>query len=129
MILTFFGTAFDIPVLAKSFPAPGLDQLPLALRVLLRNAGVRGGLKKIEAEFGIARSEETAGLTGYDAVKLWRAYERGRDDALETLVAYNREDVVNLEPLMQIAFDRLREATLRGENTGPRRPRRRSPLP
>lgn len=129
MIVTFFGTGFDIPVLGKRFPALGLDQIHLDLCVLLRNAGVRGGLKKIEGEFGITRSEETAGLTGYDAVKLWRAYERGRPEALETLVAYNREDVVNLEPLMQIAFDRLREATLRGESTGPRRSRRRSLLP
>jgi len=129
MIVTFFGTGFDIPVLERRFPSLGLDQIHLDLCVLLRNAGVRGGLKKIEAEFGIARSERTAGLTGYDAVKLWRAYERGRSDALETLIAYNREDVVNLEPLMKIAFDRLREATLKGESTGPRRSRRYSPLP
>lgn len=121
MIVTFFGSGFDLPVLAKRFPGVLLDQIHLDLCQLFRGIGVRGGLKRIEREFGIRRSPETEGLTGFDAVKMWRDHLRGRPGALERLTAYNREDVVNLEPLMEHAFERLRAATLRGERTGPRR--------
>lgn len=124
MIVTFFGTGFDIPVLEKRFPGLHLDQIHLDLCILFRMTEVRGGLKKIEKEFGIERSPETEGLTGYDAVKLWRDHLRGSSSALERLIAYNREDVVNLEPLMNIAFERIKAATRVGDVSAP--PRRRS---
>lgn len=107
VIVTFFGTGFDIPVLEKRFPGIGLDQIHIDLHPVFRHLGVRGGLKKIEKEHGIQRSDETDGLTGYDAVQLWRKHLRGYSGCLETLVAYNREDVVNLEPLALIAMDRM----------------------
>ena len=88
-----------------------MDQIHLDLCPLLKSLEIRGGLKKIEKRFGIERSEETEGLTGFDAVKLWRDHMRGRPGSLDRLIAYNREDVVNPEPLMQIAYDRLRAAT------------------
>ena len=51
----------------------------------------------------------TAGLNGYDAVILWRRYERYHDEAaLEKFIAYNRDDVVNLERHAQHAYDSLR---------------------
>lgn len=112
MIVTFFGTGFDIPVLEKRFRGILMDQIHLDLCPLLKTLEIRGGLKKIEKQFGIERSEETEGLTGFDAVKLWRDHIRGRSGSLERLIAYNREDVVNLEPLMQIAYDRLRATTI-----------------
>lgn len=127
VIVTFFGTGFDLPVLLKRFPGVVLDQIHIDLCPLLRTVGIQGGLKKIEAAHGIIRSEETAGLTGFDAVKLWRDHVRGRSGALERLTAYNREDVVNLEPLMRIAFEKLREETLRPTSTGLRRSPRRTP--
>ena len=126
MIVTFFGTSFDLPVLQKRFGGILFDQIHLDLCNLLKMVGIRGGLKRIEAEHGIIRSEETAGLTGFDAVKLWRDHLRGREGALERLIAYNREDVVNLEPLMQLAYDKLREETLRPTNMDPHRSPRRS---
>ncbi|HRK22272.1 MAG TPA: ribonuclease H-like domain-containing protein [Fimbriimonadaceae bacterium] len=107
MIITFFGAGFDLPMLQKAFPNLRFDQLHIDLCPTLRKVGLHGGLKKIEKHLGIDRSEETDGLNGLDAVKLWRAYQRGSDAALERLVAYNREDVVNLERLAEIAYQRL----------------------
>ncbi len=66
-------------------------------------------MKKIEAEVGIERSPETAGLNGFDAVRLWRAYQYGNESALDTFLTYNREDVVNLEPLAELAYNKLRD--------------------
>lgn len=107
-IVTFFGTGFDIPVLQKRFPGVTFDQIHIDLHPLLRKLGYKGGLKKIEVEFGLKRSDETDGLTGRDAVFLWKKHLRGYPGALETLVAYNKEDVVNLEPLMIAAFSKMR---------------------
>jgi uncharacterized protein YprB with RNaseH-like and TPR domain len=38
------------------------------------------------------------------AVLLWQRYQRGDKGALDLLLTYNREDVVNLEVLMDAAF-------------------------
>lgn len=111
-IVTFFGAGFDIPMLKKRFPKVDFDQIHIDLCPTLKKVELRGGLKKIEKQVGIARPEEADGLTGLDAIRLWRQYMHGDDDALETLIAYNREDVVNLERLMTIGYDRLRAATL-----------------
>lgn len=110
MIVTFFGSGFDVPMLQKRFRDVKFDQIHLDLCPTLRRLGFRGGLKSIEKQVGIARVEETQGLTGFDAIKLWNRYLRNRDDsALETLIAYNREDVVNLEFLAELAYKGLKE--------------------
>jgi uncharacterized protein len=112
MIVTFFGLGFDVPMILKRFNGLNMDQIHLDLCPTFRDVGIKGGLKKIEKQLGINRGEDTDGLTGYDAILLWRRYEMARDEsALETLIAYNREDVVNLEALTQIAYDKKREAT------------------
>lgn len=113
MIVTFFGAGFDIPMLQKRFKDIRFDQIHLDLCPALRRLGYRGGLKKIEKELGIARGEDTDGLTGLDAIRLWNRYTIFREEsALETLIAYNREDVVNMERLAEIAYDGLLRQTL-----------------
>ncbi len=112
MMVTFFGLGFDVPMILKRYPQLKLDQLHLDLCPTLREVGFKGGLKKIEKELGISRGEDTDGLSGRDAITLWRRYDRfGDERALKTLIAYNREDVVNLETLAQIAYDRMRMQT------------------
>lgn len=112
IIVSFFGSGFDLPMIKKRFPRLDLDHIHIDLAFVFKQDGIRGGLKKIEKEFGIKRSPETDGLTGMDAVRLWREYQRGSDSAMEKLIAYNREDVVNLEKLAEIAYHRMRRRTL-----------------
>jgi uncharacterized protein len=106
-IVTFYGTGFDLPMLRKFCRTWEPDQMHLDLCFALKRLGIRGGLKKIEKQFGIARVDEAEGLDGSDAIRLWREYRMGNDKSLDTLIAYNREDVVNLERLAQIAYDKL----------------------
>ena len=48
----------------------------------------------IEGRIGVRR--QLAGLGGLDAIALWRRYQRGDREALETLLGYNREDLDGL---------------------------------
>ncbi len=73
----------------------------LDLRYLLKELGLSGGLKNIELQLGITRPDEVAGVDGYEAVRLWRRYKQGNLEALETLIKYNIEDIVNLKFLLE----------------------------
>ena len=42
--------------------------------------------------------------------RLWREWQAGSARSLEVLLAYNREDIANLAPLMRLAYDRLRRS-------------------
>jgi uncharacterized protein YprB with RNaseH-like and TPR domain len=109
LLVTFNGTQFDLPVLRAYFPELRLPPAHVDLRFLLARLGFKGGLKKIEPHFGIRRPDEVNGMDGYMAVLLWERYQRGDRSALEVLLTYNREDVVNLEVLMEVAFRMSRE--------------------
>jgi uncharacterized protein YprB with RNaseH-like and TPR domain len=109
LLVTFFGGGFDIPVLKRTFPRLRFDQLHLDLCPTLRRLGLRGGLKSIEQQLGMARSQDTAGLGGWDAVRLWREWRWGREKSLRTLLAYNGEDVMNMAPLARFAYSSLAE--------------------
>lgn len=100
MLVTFFGSSFDLPFIRRTFPDLQLDQLHVDLCFLLRRLGLTGGLKRIEGRLGIRRRPETEGLDGFDAVRLWKEYRRGSNEALELLLIYNKEDVMNMEFLL-----------------------------
>ncbi len=119
LLVTFNGTQFDLPVLRSFFPDLILPPLHVDLRFLLARLGYRGGLKKIEPRFGIRRPGEVDGMDGYMAVILWERHQRGDRTALELLLRYNREDVVNLEVLMEHAFRMQQERLLPGTRCTP----------
>jgi uncharacterized protein YprB with RNaseH-like and TPR domain len=120
--VTFFGTGFDLPFLKRRFPVLEhvfAERFHIDLCPLLKRLGHTGGLKRIEQQLRIARTPDTDGLSGLDAVRLWRAYRRGgpgAEDALRLLLAYNAEDVVNMQTLLEYALPRLQQAT--GYNEG-----------
>jgi uncharacterized protein YprB with RNaseH-like and TPR domain len=73
---------------------------------------VKGGLKKIEQQFGFEREDDLKGLDGYDAVLLWRKYRKENDEAaLDKLVRYNAADISNLKKLMEWAYKEKRART------------------
>ena len=106
LLVTFNGARFDIPFLETSFGVD-LDYPHLDLMYTCKKLGLSGGLKAVEREVGIDRDRPD--ISGRDAVRLWRQYERGDDAALDTLVSYNREDTVNLRALADHVTSRLDE--------------------
>lgn len=112
VVVTFAGSTFDLPVLRQVFPNLCLPPLHIDLRWLLARLGMKGGLKRIERLLGIERPPEVAGLAGYDALLLWQRHQAGERGALETLLAYNAQDVINLAPLLDYGVGQLRERLL-----------------
>jgi uncharacterized protein YprB with RNaseH-like and TPR domain len=109
LLVTFFGSVFDVPFLRAAFP--GLDiRLPhFDLCFAARRVGLHGGLKRIEAELSISRDTDLDGLDGWDAVRLWNEWRRGRQSSLDLLLRYNAADTRNLEPLAERLYGRLVE--------------------
>jgi hypothetical protein len=107
-ITTFFGKAFDIPFIKHEM---GIDfnQIHFDVCFLLKRLKIKGGLKRIEKRFGISRGN-LEDLDGYSAVLLWKKYKKSqKKEYLETLLAYNNEDVLNLEFLLYQAYNLLIE--------------------
>ena len=98
LLVSFNGARFDVPFLERGFDLE-VETPHLDLMYPCRQLDRTGGLKRIEREIGIDRSEDD--VDGREAVRLWRRYERGDEAALERLVRYNREDARNLEPLLE----------------------------
>lgn len=98
-LYTYNGSRFDLPFihsclginLARMFPHQDL------MFDCWRNR-LKGGLKSVERQLGIIR--QLPDMNGLEAVRLWWRYVESFDlEALDTLLAYNREDVVNLKTL------------------------------
>ncbi len=107
LLVTFFGSGFDLPYIRYKFPKVMLDHPHFDLCFAARRLGFKGGLKHIETEFGLSRSQQVAGLTGWDAVQLWHAWQAGDSQAGTQLVQYNEADAKNLEPLAELLYDKL----------------------
>ena len=105
VLCTFNGLAFDIPYLETRFGKRFFAGAHLDLRPITRAVGLTGGLKKIETQIGIERPADIRRYSGYDAVKLWGAYLRGRKDALIPLLRYNLYDAVNLQTVLRVAYN------------------------
>jgi uncharacterized protein YprB with RNaseH-like and TPR domain len=104
LLITYNGKCFDVPFIERYFGIE-VKAAHIDLRYVLTSLGYRGGLKGCEKQLGIDRGE-LDGVDGYFAVLLWQDYvENGNKRALDTLLAYNCEDVVNLERLMVAAYN------------------------
>jgi len=104
VLITYNGKCFDVPILEREFKI-NLPQVHLDLRYILRSLGFTGGLKSCEHQLGLSRGD-IEGIDGYFAVHLWHDYLDGNKKALETLLAYNIMDTINLKKLMLIAYER-----------------------
>lgn len=104
LLITYNGKIFDIPFIERYFSIK-LNQAHIDLRYILASLGFKGGLKGCETALGIDR-KELSGIDGYFAVLLWNNYIKTHNPkALETLLAYNIEDVLNLDRLMITAYN------------------------
>ena len=100
-IYTYNGRRFDLPFihyrlginLAETFKHRDL------MFDCWRN-NLYGGFKGVERQLGIER--QLTEVNGFEAVRLWWRYlDYFDEDALKTLLAYNREDIVNLKILKE----------------------------
>ena len=105
-IATYYGKCFDIPFIRHEMKMK-FPQVHFDLCFLLRRLGLTGGLKAVEKKLGIFRNDLEE-VDGYVAVMLWNKYRRTKDPRyLETLLAYNTEDVINLEYMLYYAYNGL----------------------
>lgn len=98
-IVTFNGDRFDLPQIKKHLNLDlAVTHRSYDLFNVKRRLKIKGGLKELEKKYGIER--KTEGVNGFKAIQLWEIYRKhGRRDALELLLEYNKEDVLNLIPL------------------------------
>ena len=105
IIHTYNGSRFDLPFihgclgidLNRTFP-----HRDLMLDCWKNN--LYGGLKAVEWQLGIERRLKD--MNGYEAVRLWWKYVDSFDlEALNKLLEYNKEDVVNLKTLRNKLLD------------------------
>ena len=95
ILVGFNSKRFDTPAVCRAF---GLSNVPAQVDLMdeARHFGYRGGLKAIERLIGFERKTMEC-RDGLDAVRMWNAYTGNKvNEALEELLAYNREDVRSL---------------------------------
>lgn len=100
-IYTYNGSRFDLPFIHGSL---GINLETVAghhdLMYDCWSCNLYGGFKAVEQQLGISR--QLQGITGLDAVMLWRKYQQESDqNALAMLLEYNKEDVTNLKVLRE----------------------------
>lgn len=101
IIYTYNGKSFDLPFIHSRL---GINLAELFehhdLMYDCWNENLYGGFKEVERQLGIER--KLAEMNGYEAVRLlWRYMDYFDLDALNTLLEYNKEDVVNLKTLKE----------------------------
>jgi hypothetical protein len=119
LFVSYNGASFDMPFLDKEFGRVAIDKhdslfahsAHLDLRYPLRRLGFKGGLKKIEQATDLGRPSALSGLSGYDAVRLWKMANDGEPEALTTLIRYNAEDVASLPRLIEMMVDEMAYGT------------------
>lgn len=99
VIFTYNGSRFDLPFIHYCF---GINLAELFTHHDLMydcwQNNLYGGFKAVERQVGIKRKLQE--IDGFEAVRLWWRYVDYFDlDALNTLLEYNKEDVLNLKTL------------------------------
>lgn len=113
LIVSYNGSAFDIPFLIKRYPSL-LPKIPhFDLKSACQRLGLRGGLKEVERRLGIKRQNWIIDkLYNGDILKLYKMYKATGDDYyLRLLVEYNEEDVINLKFIADKIIDVLSSQT------------------
>jgi len=104
IIYTYNGKRFDLPFIHSRLGinlAEIFEHRDLMFDCWRNN--LYGGFKGVEKQLGIER--HLTEVNGFEAVRLWWRYlDYFDEDALNTLLAYNREDVVNLKILKEKLF-------------------------
>ena len=120
LLVTFNGACFDLPHLRRAFPDWRPPPAHIDLRPVWQRLGQHGGLKALEQSQGFGRPAHLRGLDGDAACWLWRHGQLGNHQALQRFAEYNLYDVINLPPLLGLAYNRLVEKAGLGATAGAR---------
>lgn len=101
VIYTYNGSRFDLPVIARRTGVNLSNHFePHDLMYDCWKRNLYGGLKKVERVLGIKR--DLYDIDGREAMALWEQFVWFKDkEALQKLLKYNKEDVVNLSLLRE----------------------------
>ena len=99
LIYTYNGSRFDLPFIEMAL---GVDIMRSRshhdLMMDCWRNNLYGGFKVVQDRLGIAR--QCQDVNGLEAIRLWWQYQNYQDEeALQRLLEYNEEDVVNLKAL------------------------------
>ncbi len=100
-IYTYNGSRFDLPIIKEKLNVD-LDDFFITYDLMYDcwERNLYGGLKKVEQMLGIKRRLKE--VNGWVAMELWYQYEEENNKkALQVLLEYNKEDIVNLPVLME----------------------------
>lgn len=101
-LYSYNGARFDLPFIQAKFDI-NLKSLYKHNDLMFTcwKKKLKGGLKAVEQKLGIER--KLKGIDGFMAVKLYWDYVNNYNEAaLQTLLEYNKEDVVNLQVLRNL---------------------------
>ena len=103
LIITFNGSSFDLPKIRKQLKIniniPHIDLKPICV-----NLGLKGGLKEVERILNLKRPKHLYG----NPIDLWKAFHASGDKAwLNLLIDYNKEDIENLQGVMDYVYKDL----------------------
>ena len=101
IIHTYNGSQFDLPFIYSCLGVNlGILHTHIDLMYHCWRKNLYGGFKAVERQLGIPRRLRE--IDGYEAVRLWWRYVNDYDEeALTTLLEYNKEDVMNLKVLKE----------------------------
>jgi uncharacterized protein YprB with RNaseH-like and TPR domain len=102
LLITYNGLSLDIPKIKQEFPGAIPENIPvLDLYLFARKLGLDTNLKVLETTLNIDRLFEHT-KRRFIAAKLWRKYSLGKNQqALLTLIEYNKQDTINLYPIAE----------------------------
>jgi len=109
VLYTYNGSRFDLPFIEKRLGVQ-LDKYYKHQDLMYDcwENNLRGGLKSVERQLCIDR--KLKGMNGLEAVRLWWLYYNNYDrQALQILLDYNKEDLVNLKRLKDILLGKPRK--------------------
>lgn len=102
LIVTFNGNVFDLPFLKKRYPNLIPDIPTIDLRHFANRYNLNGGLKNIENNLNIRRSDIQYKFRSGDIKRLWRMYLASGDrHYLKLLVEYNEDDCINQKIILE----------------------------
>lgn len=102
LLITYNGCISDLKWIERDFPGVISPTIPhLDLYLVAKELNLNTNLKVLETTFNIDRIDKKT-QRRFIAVKLWKRYiEKGDENALATLIEYNKQDTINLYPIAE----------------------------